>query len=228
MNSSKLSIFAVTIAFATLLCACGKSNEELAQTPTASTDQKSATTTTLGSTNPAARPESSVDPKEMARLAKEKLEKQAQTLAAFIANGTAYAGGSTLPVKAKKIDIKETLLKDRAVVETNGADANLINAFDGIEKTLTRTTGTNPLQFTVKLPPTTKVRAVRVLSTFSDYGWSVATGARDRLFVEQVKDGEWSTIVLPRGVKAEEVTIQVVRKTRDNNVHVNEIEIYSE
>jgi hypothetical protein len=67
---------------------------------------------------------------------------------------------------------------------------------------------------------------MRVLSTYSDYGWAVQLENGERLVVDTIVDGEWSTITWPAGVKTGKVTVEVLRLMRDNYVHLNEVEIY--
>jgi hypothetical protein len=39
-------------------------------------------------------------------------------------------------------------------------------------------------------------------------------------------EGEWSTVSWPEGLKTKKLSVEVLRKVRDNYVHVNEIELF--
>jgi hypothetical protein len=48
----------------------------------------------------------------------------------------------------------------------------------------------------------------------------------ERFVVDTVIDGSWSTIAWPDGISTKRVTVEMLRKVRDNYVHWNEVEFY--
>ena len=48
----------------------------------------------------------------------------------------------------------------------------------------------------------------------------------ERLILDPVPEGDWALMVWPTQIEAKKVFVQVLRKIRDNYVHVNEIEMY--
>jgi hypothetical protein len=44
--------------------------------------------------------------------------------------------------------------------------------------------------------------------------------------LDPIPEGDWATIVFPAPVNAKKILVQTLRKSRDNFVHVNEIELY--
>jgi hypothetical protein len=71
-----------------------------------------------------------------------------------------------------------------------------------------------------------KIKGVRVLSTYSDYNWSFTADNGERLVLESIPEGVSSVLVLPAPVTAKSITIEVLRRTRDDYVHVNEVDLY--
>jgi hypothetical protein len=50
--------------------------------------------------------------------------------------------------------------------------------------------------------------------------------AGERVVFDPILEGDSATVVLPVPVKAKKILVQTLRKSRDNFVHVNEIELY--
>jgi hypothetical protein len=125
------------------------------------------------------------------------------------------------------VNLTELVEQGNLVVSSNLPGAGDIKqAFDEDDSTLAKSEGANPFVFTFKFTNPVTLKAVRVLSTYSDYGWSLEAQGTPRLVVDTIIDGEWSILAWPEGLKTDQVKIEVLRKTRDNYVHLNEIEMY--
>jgi hypothetical protein len=171
-------------------------------------------------------PQASSDPRNSEREEPKK-PAPAPEVRAALAPGKDVSGQAALPPNAKRMNLTDLLEQGQLAVTTNlpvPGDVSL--AFDEVDTTLAKSEGANPFVFTFKFGSPVSIKAVRVLSSYSDYGWSIEAQGVPRLVVDTIIDGEWSTIAWPEGVKTSEVKIEVLRKTRDNFVHLNEIEIY--
>jgi hypothetical protein len=102
----------------------------------------------------------------------------------------------------------------------------LNNLFDGADDSLVRTPEINPLDTTITFTAATKIRALRVRSTYSDFAIAVQVDGGERIVLDPIPEGDWATIVFPTPVAAKKILVQTLRKSRDNFVHVNEIELY--
>jgi hypothetical protein len=140
--------------------------------------------------------------------------------------GKAASGRAELPPKAKKIDLTQLAEAGGLSVSSNVPGTDLAPAYDEAENSLAKSEGTNPFKLTFQFANPVAIKAIRVLSTYSDYGWAVQLESGERLVVDSIIDGEWSTIAWPAGVKTGKVTVEVLRLLRDNYVHLNEVEIY--
>jgi hypothetical protein len=144
-----------------------------------------------------------------------------------LAPGKDVSGQAALPPKAKRINLSELLESGELLVSSNVPNSrDLPLAFDEVEDTLSKSEGINPFKVSLEFKAPRTVRAIRVLSTYSDYGVAVELAGAERLTVDTVIDGQWSTISWPDGIKRAKVTVEVLRKVRDNYVHLNEIELY--
>jgi hypothetical protein len=144
-----------------------------------------------------------------------------------LAPGKDVSGQAALPPKVKRVNLTELVEQGNLVVSSNLPGAGDIKqAFDEDDSTLAKSEGANPFVFTFKFTNPVTLKAVRVLSTYSDYGWSLEAQGTPRLVVDTIIDGEWSILAWPEGLKTDQVKIEVLRKTRDNYVHLNEIEMY--
>lgn len=143
-----------------------------------------------------------------------------------LAPGKAYQGSSTIPAGAKKIDLLNLIATEAATVVTNAPGENIAPLFDGADDTLLRTPNINPLDTTITFAQPTKVKALRVRSTYSDFALAVQIDNGERLILDPIPEGDWGVVVLPTPVVAKRILIQTLRKVRDNYVHVNEIELY--
>ena len=140
--------------------------------------------------------------------------------------GKAYTGSTTVPADAKMIDLLNLAATEQAVLSTNVPNMEAANIFDGNPETLFRSPEVNPLVATIALKNPIKLRAIRVRSTYSDYGVAVQIDGGERLTLEPIPDGDWATFVWPNGISAKTIVVHTLRKVRDNVVHVNEIELH--
>lgn len=146
---------------------------------------------------------------------------------AILAPGKDVSGQAALPPKVKKLNLVDLIESGELVVTSNVPGAgDLRLALDEIEDTLSKSEGINPFKLTFEFKTPRVIRAARVLSTYSDYGWAFHAEASERLTVDTIIDGQWSTIAWPEGRKCARFSIEVLRKVRDNYVHLNEVELY--
>jgi hypothetical protein len=141
--------------------------------------------------------------------------------------GKDVSGAMAVPAKAKKLNLPELIETGVVTLKTNVSglgDANL--AADEIETTLSKSNGVNPFRFSFEFSNDRLIKAVRVLSTYSDYSLAIETDKGDRFVVDMIIEGEWSTVSWPEGLKTKKLSVEVLRKVRDNYVHVNEIELF--
>ena len=139
--------------------------------------------------------------------------------------GTAYAGSSTIPEKAKRIEILNLVATNDATISSNTQGNDLENVFDGADDSLLRSPEINPVDVTVTFKTPKKIRAIRVRSTYSDFAVAVQIDNGERLILDPVPDGDWALMVWPQGVTAKRLFVQTLRRSRDNFVHLNEIEV---
>ncbi len=145
---------------------------------------------------------------------------------AVLAPGKDVSGQAALPPGVKKLNLTELRESGALNVTANFMGGDMGQAFDEREDTLAKSEGHNPFKFTFEFTAPRTIKAVRVLSSYSDYSWAVQPDQGERLFVDTIIDGEWSTIAWPDGLKVQRITVEVLRKYRDNFVHLQEIEFY--
>ncbi len=141
--------------------------------------------------------------------------------------GKDVSGAMAIPANAKKLNLPQLAENGQLSVASNVPGlGDLHNAYDEVETTLTKSDGINPFRFTLDFTTARTVKAVRVLSTYSDYAWAIQSDSGQRFVVDMVIEGEWSTVAFPEGLKTKQLVVEVLRKMRDNYVHVNEIEVF--
>jgi len=143
-----------------------------------------------------------------------------------LAPGKPYQGATSLPAGAKRLDILNLAAANQATLSSNVPGAALDNLFDGADDSLVRTPEINPLDTTITFTAPTKLKALRVRSTYSDFAIAVQVDGDERVVLDPIPEGDWATIVWPTPVTAKKILVQTLRKSRDNVVHVNEIELY--
>jgi hypothetical protein len=142
-----------------------------------------------------------------------------------LAPGTAYAGSSKIPDKAKRLEILNLVATNEATISSNTQENELNNVFDGADDSLLRSPEINPVDVTVTFKTPKKFRAIRVRSTYSDFAVAVQIDNGERLILDPIPDGDWALMVWPQGVTAKRLFVQTLRRSRDNFVHLNEIEV---
>jgi hypothetical protein len=139
--------------------------------------------------------------------------------------GTAYTGTSKLPDNAKRVEILNLVATNDATISSNTPPNELNNVFDGADDSLLRSPEINPVDVTIDFKAPKKIRAIRVRSTYSDFAVAVQVDNGERLILDPIPDGDWALMVWPQGVTAKRIFVQTLRRTRDNYVHLNEIEV---
>lgn len=157
---------------------------------------------------------------------KEQKQEPPPNVQPVLAPGKDMSGQAAMPPKVKKLNLAELRDSGKLTVTANFMGGDLGQAFDERDDTLAKSEGHNPFKLTFEFAEQHTIKAVRVLSTYSDYGWALQPDQGERLFVDTIIDGEWSTIAWPDGFKVKRLTVEVLRKYRDNYVHLNEVEIY--
>lgn len=154
-------------------------------------------------------------------------KKPEQVARPVLAPGKDISGAMALPDKVKKLNLTEIAEAGGLVVTSNVPGlGDIARVYDEIDTTLSKSEGFNPFKITFEFNAEKNIKAVRVLSTFSDYGLAIQFDNGERLVVDSVVDGDWATVAFPNGGKTKKVVVEVLRKVRDNYVHVNEIEFY--
>jgi len=140
--------------------------------------------------------------------------------------GKAYSGSTTMPANAKRIELLNLAATNQATLSTNVPGADVANIFDGDPETLLRSPEINPVEATITFTNPTKIKAIKVRSTYSDFAVAVQIDNGERVILDSIPEGDWATMVWPTAQNAKKIVVLTLRKVRDNVVHLNEIEIY--
>lgn len=143
-----------------------------------------------------------------------------------LAPGKVVASTEVPPKDFKRLSIADLEAAGKVRIDCPAGKGDTPKMFDGNEETLVRTDGINPLKMSLTFVEPVKIKGVRVLSTYSDYNWSFTADNGERLVLESIPEGVSSVLVLPAPVTAKSITIEVLRRTRDDYVHVNEVDLY--
>lgn len=144
-----------------------------------------------------------------------------------LAPGKLVSGDVVTTAKLKRINLASLVEEGVLKVTTDAPGVrDLGNVFDEVETTLSKSEGSNPYIVIFQFDKALLIKGAKVLSTYSDYGWAVELEGSPRLVVDNVIEGQWSEVSWPEGVRTKTVKVQVLRKVRDNYVHLNEIELY--
>ena len=143
-----------------------------------------------------------------------------------LAPGTLMTSTESTPQGAKKLSILDLEALQKVTIESVAAGKDASRLFDGDDATVVRTENINPLKITLTFVEPIKLKAARMLSSYSDYNWSMTPEGGERMIIESSADGVISVLVLPNAVTTKKVTFEVLRRTRDNFCHVNEIELF--
>ena len=143
-----------------------------------------------------------------------------------LAPGKLMTSTESAPKGAKKLSILDLEALQKVTIESAAAGKDANRLFDGDDATVVRTENINPLKITLTFVEPIKLKAARMLSSYSDYNWSMTPEGGERMIIESIPDGVISVLVLPTAVTTKKVTFEVLRRTRDNFCHVNEIELF--
>jgi len=143
-----------------------------------------------------------------------------------IAPGKIVASTENVPKGLKKVNILDLEAAGKVTVDSPASGQDAPKLFDGNDETLVRTDSINPLKITLTFTDPIKLKAVRVLSTYSDYSWSLTPEGGERIVLDSIPEGVSSVLVLPAQVTTKKISFEVLRKSRDNYVHVNEVELF--
>jgi hypothetical protein len=130
-----------------------------------------------------------------------------------------------------KVDLAAGIASGETTIAVEDArfQASVSLVVDGNVDSFAVTNGVNPAEVTITLSHPIKLRAVRVYPIASPYDWAVeATPGGKRWLVEGVPERTWSQIDLPAAVETSVVRLEILRRERDDYVHVGEIELYAE
>lgn len=143
-----------------------------------------------------------------------------------LAPGKLMTSTESAPQGSKKLSILDLEALQKVAIESAAAGKDANRLFDGDDATVVRTENINPLKITLTFVEPIKLKAARMLSSYSDYNWSMTPEGGERMIIESIPDGVISVLVLPTAVTTKKVTFEVLRRTRDNFCHVNEIELF--
>lgn len=131
----------------------------------------------------------------------------------------------------KKIDVLRDFRAGKIRVEANDPQfgPRVLMLFDGDTSMPARTEEINPLILTFTFQEAVKLKTARLFPSYSTYDWALyADPEQTGLVVRQAPAEEWSRIDLPAAVETKMIRVELLRVLRDNYVHVNEVELYTE
>lgn len=145
-------------------------------------------------------------------------------------HGQAATAGQAALDRLTKIDLAQEQSSGNLTVEAN--DPAFTPRFsvliDGDVKSMTRSEGVNPLILTLTFREPKTIAAARIFPAGSSYDWLIEpTPGGPRPMLEAVPDSAWSQIDLDPPQATSVVRLEILRRERDDFVHVNEIELYS-
>ena len=145
--------------------------------------------------------------------------------------GTAVAPGTAALEGLERVDLMAGLSTGAITIEVNdpGLQASVAALVDGSTDSLLKTDGINPLEITVTLPQPIRLRGARAYLAASTYDWVLEPiPGGERLVASGVPERAWSQIDLPEPVETTVIRIEALRLERDDYVHANEIELYTD
>lgn len=143
-----------------------------------------------------------------------------------LAPGKLVASNESVPKDFKRVNVLDLVAAGKATIDSSSVGGDKHEFFDGSDESLMRSDGINPLKVTISFTEPIKLRGARVLSTYSDYNWSMTPEGGERLVIESIPEGVSSVLILPAPLPTKKLSFEVLRKTRDNFVHLNEIELF--
>jgi hypothetical protein len=149
---------------------------------------------------------------------------------AYLANGDAVTPGTTPLDGLEKIDLAHEQSSGNLTVEANDPmfPARMSVIIDGDTTSMTRSESINPLILTLTFREPIRLAAARLFPAGSAYDWLVEpTPGGERLLLEGAPDSAWSQIDLEEPVSTSVVQLEILRRERDDYVHIDEIELYT-
>jgi hypothetical protein len=149
---------------------------------------------------------------------------------AYLPNAQAVASGDTALGDLEKIDLAHEQSSGNLTVEANDPlfPPRVPTIIDGDTTSMTRSEGINPLILTLTFREPVSLAAARLYPAGSPYDWLVEpTPGGPRLMLEGAPDSAWSQLDLPEPVTTTVVQLEILRRERDDYVHLNEIELYT-
>ena len=105
----------------------------------------------------------------------------------------------------------------------------LVPLFDGDTASLIRSEQINPLFFTLTFRFPVRLKGVRLFPSYSSYDWALRPLPEEEwLVIQNAADGAWSSLELEQSVETSVVRLEVLRRERDDYVHLNEVELWTD
>jgi hypothetical protein len=148
-----------------------------------------------------------------------------------LSGGVEVAATTTLVEGLRRIDVAQARRTGDIDVATNDSslDHQLAPLFDGNTRSVVRSEEINPLFITFTFETPVSLRAVRVFPSYSSYDWGLqARPDAEWLVVQNASGQAWSAIELQYAARTEVVRVELLRRQRDDFVHLNEIELWTE
>jgi len=134
------------------------------------------------------------------------------------------------PIEAslKPVDLRHLLATGKVRLQSPRG-GGLENVFDGDPTSLFRSDNVNPVVLTFTFQEPISLKAVRIFPSYSAYDWALYPEPNKLgMVIRGAGEEDWSRIDLPKAVKTNTVRVEVLRIVRDNYVHLNEVEFYTE
>lgn len=139
-----------------------------------------------------------------------------------IANSTETIEGELEPLNLQKMILAGEL-------EVKGYIRDHVRMFDGNVTTLYRTDGVNPIVLDFEFGEPVNLKTIRIYPSYSSYDWAVYINEQERgIIIRSVPSEQWSRLDLEKPTKTKKVRLEVLRIERDNYVHLNEVEMYTQ
>lgn len=137
--------------------------------------------------------------------------------------------GNPNPIEADLKPIPLEAMIRSGSVTVQGWNSEWFRIVDGDTTSLFRTDQVNPLVLVFGFQVPITLKTVRIFPSYSTYDWAVYTDASEQgLIIRGVPEEQWSRMDFEEPVEIKTVRIEVLRIERDNYVHLNEVEIYTQ
>ena len=147
-----------------------------------------------------------------------------------LANAKAVTPGDSRLDVLSKVDLAHEQSSGNLTLETNDPQfaPRAPAILDGNVASMSRSEGVNPLILTLTLREPLSLAAARVYPAGSTYDWLLEPSpGGPRLMVENAADSAWSQIELSEPVSTSVIQLEILRRERDDYVHLTEIELYT-